>query len=106
MFINGSSSKIFLIPSINWFDVRSIKGNPSDKAPVKGICPVLWAKPKELEAMCKKHGLVVEEMKGVNVKFSSKAFWKMVFNRIVPEDLEFVFTNSLSTGYSGMAKKR
>jgi 2-polyprenyl-6-hydroxyphenyl methylase/3-demethylubiquinone-9 3-methyltransferase len=66
----------------------------------------LFIKPEELEAMCKTHGMVVEEMKGVNVKFSNKAFWKMVFNRIVPEDLEFVFTDSLSMGYSGMSIKR
>ncbi len=65
----------------------------------------LFVKPEELQMMCKNHGLIVEEMKGLNVKFSSKAFWKMVFKRIVPEDLEFVFTDSLSTGYSGMAKK-
>jgi 2-polyprenyl-6-hydroxyphenyl methylase/3-demethylubiquinone-9 3-methyltransferase len=66
----------------------------------------LFVKPKELKTMCKDHGLIVDEMRGVNVKFASLALWKMVLKREVPDDLEFVFTKSLSTGYSGIAKKK
>jgi 2-polyprenyl-6-hydroxyphenyl methylase / 3-demethylubiquinone-9 3-methyltransferase len=65
----------------------------------------LFIKPEELEKICAEHKLTVEEVRGVNVKFGSKAFWKMVFKREVPEDLEFVFTDSLATGYSGRARK-
>ena len=90
-------SWIVVIKGVEW----CVKNTPPQMHVLR-----LFIKPKELEAMCKKHGLVVEEMKGVSVKFSSKAFWKMIFNRIVPEELEFVFTNSLSTGYSGMARKK
>jgi hypothetical protein len=55
--------------------------------------------------MCEDHGMEIEVMQGLNVKFSSKPFWQMVFRRTVPEDLEFVFTKSLKTGYSGFSKK-
>jgi 2-polyprenyl-6-hydroxyphenyl methylase / 3-demethylubiquinone-9 3-methyltransferase len=65
----------------------------------------LFIKPDELQKMCTEHGLQTEEVRGLNVKFSSKAFWQMVFRRTVPEDLEFIFTESLKTGYSGFAKK-
>jgi 2-polyprenyl-6-hydroxyphenyl methylase/3-demethylubiquinone-9 3-methyltransferase len=56
----------------------------------------LFLKPQELEKICNDNRLLVKELRGVSVKFTSKAFWKMVFTRIVPEDLEFVFTNSLT----------
>ncbi|MBS0649484.1 MAG: 3-demethylubiquinone-9 3-O-methyltransferase [Verrucomicrobia bacterium] len=65
----------------------------------------MFIKPRELEAMCKDVGLRVQEVRGLNVKFKSKAFWKMVFTRSVPDELKFVFTDSLSTGYCGVATK-
>ncbi|HUD01952.1 MAG TPA: bifunctional 2-polyprenyl-6-hydroxyphenol methylase/3-demethylubiquinol 3-O-methyltransferase UbiG [Rhabdochlamydiaceae bacterium] len=65
----------------------------------------LFITPEELQKMCEDQGLQMEEMRGLNVKFSSKPFWQMVFKRIVPEDLEFIFTDSLKTGYSGVSRK-
>lgn len=65
----------------------------------------MFIKPRELEAMCKDVGLRFQEVRGLNVKFKSKAFWKMVLTRSVPDDLKFVFTDSLSMGYCGVATK-
>lgn len=62
----------------------------------------LFIKPKEMKKLCA--GFTIEEMKGFNVKVSSP-FWKMVWQRTVPDDLEFTFTNSLKVGYCGFAKK-
>jgi 2-polyprenyl-6-hydroxyphenyl methylase / 3-demethylubiquinone-9 3-methyltransferase len=62
----------------------------------------LFIKPEELEKMC--HGFTTLQMKGVNIKLS-RPFWKMLFTRRVPEDVEFTFTNSLKVGYSGFTKK-
>ncbi len=89
-------SWLVVIKGVEW----CVKNAPPDMHILR-----LFIKPKELEMMCADQGLVVEEMRGLNVKFSSKAFWHMVFKRIVPEDLEFVFTDSLKTGYSGVARK-
>ena len=66
----------------------------------------LFIKPKELTDYCENHGLFVEEIKGVRPDFTKKAFWKMVFTRVVEEDFRFVFTSSLKTGYSGYARKK
>lgn len=65
----------------------------------------LFIKPEELKLMCQDLGLKVEEMRGLNVKFTSSAFWRMVFKRTVPEDLEFEFSGSLKAGYTGVARK-
>lgn len=89
-------SWLLVIKGVEW----GIKNTPPDMHVLR-----LFIKPQELEAMCKGVNLQVQEMRGLNVKFKSKAFWKMVWSRHVPDDLEFVFTDSLSTGYSGMATK-
>ena len=65
----------------------------------------LFIKPAELQKICEDLGLKQEEIKGLNVKVLSKAFWQMVLKRTVPDDLEFVFTDSLKVGYSGFARK-
>ena len=77
---------------------------------VKNTPPALhvlkfFIKPVELTQMCQAAQLQVEQLRGVQVKFFSKPFFKMAFTRIVPPDLEFVFSKSLSTGYSGIARK-
>jgi 2-polyprenyl-6-hydroxyphenyl methylase/3-demethylubiquinone-9 3-methyltransferase len=66
----------------------------------------LFIKPSEMEAMCAAYSLTVENLQGVRPKFLTRAFWKMVLTRKVDEAFEFRFTSSLTTGYSGFAKKR
>ena len=65
----------------------------------------LFIKPSEMEAMCAKHNLTVENIQGVRPKFLTRAFWKMVLTRNVSEEFQFCFTPSLTTGYSGFARK-
>jgi 2-polyprenyl-6-hydroxyphenyl methylase / 3-demethylubiquinone-9 3-methyltransferase len=90
-------SWLVVIKGVEW----CIKNTPSHMHVLR-----LFIKPEELQEMCEDAGLYVQEMRGLNVKFASKAFWQMVLTRKVPEDLEFVFTDSLLTGYSGFSKKR
>jgi 2-polyprenyl-6-hydroxyphenyl methylase / 3-demethylubiquinone-9 3-methyltransferase len=65
----------------------------------------LFIKPTEMEKMCNHEQMPVQEIRGVNVKMS-KPFWRMVWKREVPDDLEFAFSNSLKVGYSGIARKK
>lgn len=89
-------SWLVVIKGVEW----CVKNTPSHMHVLR-----LFIKPEELQKMCEDVGLQVQKMRGLNVKFASKAFWQMVFTRKVPEDLEFVFTDSLLTGYSGFFKK-
>lgn len=89
-------SWLVVIKGVEWF----VKNAPPDMHILR-----LFIKPKELQKMCAEHGLQTQEIRGLMVKFSSSAFWQMVFRRSVPEDLEFIFTESLKTGYSGFSKK-
>jgi 2-polyprenyl-6-hydroxyphenyl methylase/3-demethylubiquinone-9 3-methyltransferase len=89
-------SWLIVIKGVEW----CVKNAPPDMHILR-----LFIKPEELQKMCEDQGLQREEIRGLNVKASSKAFWQMVFRRTVPEDLEFVFTNSLKVGYSGFARK-
>jgi 2-polyprenyl-6-hydroxyphenyl methylase/3-demethylubiquinone-9 3-methyltransferase len=66
----------------------------------------LFIKPAELRSMCDHHKMPIQEIHGMNIKIMSKPFFKMVMTGEVPEDLEFVFTKSLSVGYSGFCRKR
>lgn len=89
-------SWLVVIKGVEW----CVKNAPPDMHILR-----LFIKPEELKHMCQDHGLHVEEMRGLNIKFASTAFWRMVFRRTVPEDLEFEFCNSLSAGYTGFARK-
>lgn len=90
-------SWLIVIKGVEWF----VKNTPSDMHVQR-----LFIKPEELAEMCTCADLNVQEVRGVGVKFASRPFWKMVLTREVPDDLEFVFTKSLKTGYSGVATKR
>lgn len=89
-------SWLVVIKGVEW----CVKNTPQDMHLHR-----LFIKPEELNQMCKEHKLQIEEIRGLNVKFTSLAFWQMVFSRNVPENLEFEFTDSLKTGYSGFARK-
>lgn len=89
-------SWLVVIKGVEW----CVKNTPSHMHVLR-----LFIKPEELQKICEDVGMHIQEMRGLNVKFASKAFWQMVLTRKVPEDLEFVFTDSLSTGYSGFSKK-
>lgn len=65
----------------------------------------LFLKPAELEEMCNRNQLKVEEFLGLRPDFMRASFWKMVFRRKVDPEFRFIFTPSLKTSYSGFAEK-
>ena len=65
----------------------------------------LFIKPFDLRRICDDQGLKVQVMKWMNIKAKSRPFFKMLITREVPEDLEFVFSNSLAVGYCGYCQK-
>lgn len=89
-------SWLIVIKGVEW----CVKNTP----PNMHVYP-LFIKPKELIKMCQENTLKVEKIVGVRPKFLNIAFWKMLLTRRVPSSFEFKFTNSLLTGYSGVAKK-
>jgi 2-polyprenyl-6-hydroxyphenyl methylase/3-demethylubiquinone-9 3-methyltransferase len=66
----------------------------------------LFIKPKELKEMMAERGLESVKMHGFTPKIFSTALIKMVFQRKVPNDFQFRFSNNLATGYCGLSQKR
>lgn len=66
----------------------------------------LFIKPRELDAYCRRAGLLPVEWTGMRPRPESAAFWKMLRTGRVPPDFEFRFTRSLRISYLGMAIKR
>jgi 2-polyprenyl-6-hydroxyphenyl methylase/3-demethylubiquinone-9 3-methyltransferase len=65
----------------------------------------MFVRPEELDGACSTHGLVRRELHGCAPRVSG-AFFRMVATGVVPRDLEFAFTRSTLTGYTGIAEKR
>jgi 2-polyprenyl-6-hydroxyphenyl methylase/3-demethylubiquinone-9 3-methyltransferase len=65
----------------------------------------MFVKPEELDAAGTAHGLVTRELHGCAPRISG-ALLRLIATGIVPHDLEFEFTRSTLTGYSGIAEKQ
>jgi 2-polyprenyl-6-hydroxyphenyl methylase/3-demethylubiquinone-9 3-methyltransferase len=65
----------------------------------------LFLKPSELRAICTRHGLAVEVLRGVRPRVFSRAFLKLLFTGRVDDRFEFLFTRSQQIGYCGRARK-
>lgn len=65
----------------------------------------LFITPKELQNMCEKNNLFIQEIRGFTPKIFQKPMWKLITSRVVPEDFRFQFSRSLATGYCGIAVK-
>jgi hypothetical protein len=65
----------------------------------------LFIKPIELKRFCRIHDLHVETFLGLRPKFFSLPFLKMLLTRKVSDSFAFRFSNSLATGYCGIAQK-
>lgn len=65
----------------------------------------LFLKPKEVEAFCRKEGLLVQEWTGIRPKFSTIPL-KNYFSGVVPRSLEFELTRSLLLSYMGVAYRQ
>lgn len=61
----------------------------------------LFIKPQELSHWCTEEHIFIQELKGLTLKFFSKAFLKSCIRRKVEEDVRFQFSSSLKTGYIG-----
>jgi 2-polyprenyl-6-hydroxyphenyl methylase / 3-demethylubiquinone-9 3-methyltransferase len=87
-------SWLLVIKGVDWF---------VNNAPKNMHVYDLFIKPEELSGWCQDLGMQVQEMKGVGLKWSSWATWKMAFTREISDQLEFCFNRSLRMGYSGYA---
>lgn len=65
----------------------------------------LFIKPDEMREFCLQRDLQIVSLQGFRPNLFSKAFWKMIFIKKVPEDFSFCFSKNLMTGYCGFAKK-
>ena len=65
----------------------------------------LFITPNELTTICSLHMIHMKQMNGFAPKVLSKAFWKMLATRKVPENFEFHFVKNTSTGYCGYGQK-
>jgi 2-polyprenyl-6-hydroxyphenyl methylase / 3-demethylubiquinone-9 3-methyltransferase len=65
----------------------------------------LFLKPEELEALCARHHLAVEDLRGVRPRILSRAFLRLLFTGRVGDDFQFLFTPSRLIAYCGRARK-
>lgn len=86
---------LIVIKGVEWF----VRNTPRGMHVLR-----LFIKPRELEAMCREHGLARIELRGSRPRFGA-AMWRMLMTGVVPEDLCFTFTRSTRLGYAGIARK-
>jgi 2-polyprenyl-6-hydroxyphenyl methylase/3-demethylubiquinone-9 3-methyltransferase len=65
----------------------------------------LFLKPAELADLCARHGLAVEEVRGVRPRVFTWAFLGLLVTARVSDRFQFEFTRSLRVGYCGRARK-
>lgn len=63
-----------------------------------------FIKPSELKNWCNQVGLSIREMHGLMPQMASPYFWKSLFLRKVDSRFKFKFTDSLASGYVGIAQ--
>lgn len=87
---------LVVIKGLEWF----VKNTPPDLHVLR-----LFLKPSEVRGFCEDVGLSVQELHGSAPVLFSRAFWRMLFTGIVPNDFEFRFTRSTLIAYTGYAIK-
>jgi 2-polyprenyl-6-hydroxyphenyl methylase/3-demethylubiquinone-9 3-methyltransferase len=90
-------SWLVVIKGLEWF----VKNTPPDLHVLR-----LFLKPREVRKFCENVGLEVLALHGSAPVVVSRAFWRMLFTGVVPEDFRFRFTRSTLTGYTGYASRR
>jgi len=65
----------------------------------------LFLKPVELRALCARHGLRVEVVRGLRPRVWTRAFLDLLFRGTVSASFQFQFTRSQRIGYCGRASK-
>ena len=89
-------SWLIAIKGVEW----SVKNTPRHMH----IYP-LFLKPGELADLCARHGLAVEEVRGVRPRVFTWAFLGLLVTARVSDRFQFEFTRSLRVGYCGRALK-
>ncbi len=89
-------SRFIAIKGVEWF----VRNTPPHMHVYE-----LFLKPAELVAICTRHDLVVEVVRGVRPRVFSRAFFGLLFSGRVCDPFEFLFTRSHQIGYCGWARK-
>lgn len=89
-------SYLLVIKGVDWF----VKNAPENMHVYE-----LFITPDELNAMCTKYDLKVEDLRGFSPDMFSKGFWKLPLTRTIAPDFKFHFSKSTATGYCGFARK-
>lgn len=87
---------LIVIKGVEWF----VKNTPANMHVLR-----LFRTPGEVSEMCAREGLSVIELHGSRPVFASRAFWQMLWRRVVPPEFEFRFTKSTRLAYTGIALK-
>ncbi|RYZ07597.1 MAG: 3-demethylubiquinone-9 3-O-methyltransferase [Myxococcales bacterium] len=87
---------LVIIKGVEWF----VKNTPRHMHVLR-----LFIKPKELEGMCREHGLAFRVLHGSEPVVLSWAFWRMLLTRVVPHDFRFRFSKSTLLAYTGYARR-
>lgn len=87
---------LVVIKGVEWF----VKNTPPDMHVLR-----LFLKPAEVKAFCRNVGLEVRELHGSAPVFMSRAFFRMLFTGVVPDDFRFRFQPSTLISYTGYAVK-
>jgi 2-polyprenyl-6-hydroxyphenyl methylase/3-demethylubiquinone-9 3-methyltransferase len=66
----------------------------------------LFIKPRELKALCQRHGIQVNELHGSKPVVLSRAFWRMLLTGVVPAEFRFRFCRSTLLAYTGCAQRQ
>jgi 2-polyprenyl-6-hydroxyphenyl methylase/3-demethylubiquinone-9 3-methyltransferase len=65
----------------------------------------LFLKPAELEAICARHRLAIEQLRGLRPRVFTWAFLRLLITARVSDGFQFQFTGSTRVGYCGRARK-
>lgn len=87
---------LVVIKGVEWF----VKNTPPNMHVLRLFCT-----PAEVSGMCARHGMSIIEMRGSRPVFASRAFWRMLWTRVVSPEFEFRFTKSTLLSYTGVALK-
>jgi len=96
IFFFHTFNRNLLIKGVEWF----VRNTP----PNLHVYP-LFIKPHELEEQLATYKLKATTWRGFKPKIFTKSLFKLITTRNVPHDFSFEFSNSLLTGYCGIAVK-
>ncbi|MGE5084725.1 MAG: bifunctional 2-polyprenyl-6-hydroxyphenol methylase/3-demethylubiquinol 3-O-methyltransferase UbiG [Bacillota bacterium] len=94
--INKTAFSYALVFKKKWF-VRN--------TPLKYYDYSLFRSPEMIDQWCTDLGLEIQTLQGLRPKIMTKSFWRWIWNREVPENLQFVWGKSKVISYTGCAKK-